>query len=94
MTTLILHACEIPREEIEALDTAPFIDRMSSRVANPKPEDAGNFAILVDGYNDDPEEVYTIQSVRDYYKKLDEEWPYLLFFAENQWSESLQMASL
>ena len=39
---------------------------------------------MVDGYNDSPDEIYEIPAVRAYYRKLDQEWPYLLFFTNTE----------
>lgn len=37
--------------------------------------------LAVDGYNDDPREVYLIREVRRFFASLNQEWPYLLYFA-------------
>jgi hypothetical protein len=73
-----------PRCEVEACDTAPFIERMAAAVANPLPHHAGAFVFMVDGYNDTEDEIYSIPEIRAYYRKLDQEWPYLLFFANTE----------
>lgn len=84
MSVSILQMMSTPRCEVEACDTAPFIERMSPLVAKPQPEHAGGFVFMVDGYNDSPDEIYEIPAVRAYYRKLDQEWPYLLFFANTE----------
>lgn len=88
MTPIVLNMVSTPRHEVEACDTAPFIERMSAIVANPQPHHVGAFVFMVDGYNDIPDEIYEISAVRAYYRKLDKEWPYLLFFANTEF-ESL-----
>ncbi len=52
----------------------------------------GTFSFFVDGYNDTPEEIYSIQAVRDFYAKLHAHWPYWFFFADLR-GESLQMVT-
>lgn len=37
--------------------------------------------LAVDGYNDDPREVYLIPEVRRFFDSLNQEWPHLLYFA-------------
>jgi hypothetical protein len=81
MTAPALFIITISHNEILECDTAPFIEKMRVFTENPKPELARNFCFSVDGYNDIPDEVFTIQEVRQYYKKLDNEWPYSMFFS-------------
>ncbi len=52
----------------------------------------GTFSFFVDGYNDSPEELYSIQSVRDFFAKLHGHWPYWFYFADLR-SESLQIVT-
>lgn len=71
----------IPREEVEARDTAAFIRRMAPFVANPMPGHAGAFLFGIDGYYETPDETYAIPAVREYWQDLDSKWPYTIFFA-------------
>jgi hypothetical protein len=50
-------------------------------------------AIAIDGYNDDPRQLFEIPEVRDYVGKLDAGFPYWLFFLTKT-SESLWMILL
>jgi hypothetical protein len=84
MSAIILDMVSTPRCEVEACDTAPFIERMAAAVANPQPHHAGGFVFMVDGYNDTEDEIYSIPEIRAYYRKLDQEWPHLLFFANTE----------
>ena len=47
-------------------------------------------ALMIDGYNHDPREIYTIPEVRAFYKQLWEVWPYWLYFC-NLDTENLMM---
>ena len=84
MSAIILDMVSTPRCEVEACDTAPFIERMAAAVANPQPHHAGGFVFMVDDYNDTEDEIYSIPEIRAYYRKLDQEWPHLLFFANTE----------
>ena len=42
----------------------------------------GTFHFIVHGNDDDPHEVYAIEEVRAFYRKLWEEWPYWFFFCD------------
>lgn len=53
----------------------------------------GTLQFVVDGWNDDPQEIYAISEVRKFYQQLYEVWPYWFFFCDLQ-SETLQMMTL
>lgn len=40
----------------------------------------GTFLFSVEGYDDDPRELYAIPGVRAFYRSFWEAWPYWLFF--------------
>ena len=86
----------LPRPEIEALDLGPFLRRFG---ASALPEGAelgalmGRFYFMVHGYDDDPQEIYAIEEVRAFYRKLWDEWPYWLFFCDLR-TEGLLMMTL
>jgi hypothetical protein len=92
MTEQSLFIVNISHREILAGDTGPFLAKMEPFTEDPKPEYAKNFLFGVDGYNDRPEEVYTFQEVRDYYKKLDAEWPFALFFSSIEFENVVNIA--
>jgi hypothetical protein len=46
--------------------------------------------LQVEGYNTDPREVYEIPEVRDYWRKLQDQSPTLLFFAASAHPSALQ----
>lgn len=89
--TPTLYCVNVTREEVKQGDIKPFIAKM--RQFFPPKGLAGKFVFLIDGYNDTPHELYTIPEVRAYWKKLDEAWPFLLYFAECEFSECLQIIS-
>ena len=44
----------------------------------------GNIAFAIDGYDDDPRELYEISEVRRWFAKLDKEFPYMMYFLSEQ----------
>lgn len=52
----------------------------------------GAFSFFVDGYNDSPEEIYSLPEVRDFYAGLHSVWPYWFFFRDLR-TESLSMVT-
>lgn len=86
----------LPRPEIEALDLGPFLRRFGPSAL---PKDAelaalmGSFNLIVHGYDDDPHEVFAIEEVRAFYRKLWEAWPYWFFFCDLR-TEGLMMMTL
>jgi hypothetical protein len=51
------------------------------------------FQFLVDGWNDDPSELYAIPEIRKFYQHFHEVWPYWFFFCDLN-TETLQMMTL
>ena len=81
------------RPEIEAGRFSSFLTRFLKK-SLPKGEKLarmmGKVSFFVDGYNDDPEEIYAIKAVRDFYAALHAQWPYWFFFCDLE-NESLKM---
>ncbi|MCU0735859.1 MAG: hypothetical protein MUF20_10105 [Methylotetracoccus sp.] len=50
----------------------------------------GRISLVVDGYNDDPRELFEVPEVRAYIKRLDQAWPNWFFFL-SQADESVKM---
>lgn len=75
-----LRLYNVPQQEVLDCNVFPFIERMSPFVLNPQPEYVDTFAVLIDGYNDNPDEIYAIPEIRAYWQKLDAHWPYIFFF--------------
>lgn len=42
----------------------------------------GSFQFLVDGWNDDPNELYAIREIRKFYQYFHNVWPYCFFFCD------------
>lgn len=83
----------ITRPDVEAGNLTPFLRRFDRKVLPRNRKLArmmGTFSFFVDGYNGDPDEIYSIQAVRDYYQSLDVRWPYWFFFCDLR-NESLKM---
>jgi hypothetical protein len=90
-TDLILY--QFSRDRVEAGDAKDFLSRFgdSSLPTGKKLEAMMNsVALMIDGYNHDPREIYAIPEVRSFYKQLWEVWPYWLYFC-NLDSENLMM---
>jgi hypothetical protein len=51
------------------------------------------FQFVVDGWNDDPQEVYAIAEIRRFYQHLHTVWPYWFYFCDLR-TETLQMITL
>jgi hypothetical protein len=91
MSDLILY--QFSRDRVEAGDAKDFLSRFgdSSLPTGKKLEAMMNsVALMIDGYNHDPREIYAIPEVRAFYKQLWEVWPYWLYFC-NLDSENLMM---
>jgi len=53
-------------------------------------EYSGRISLVIDGYNDDPRELFEIPKVRAYFKRLDQAWPNWFFFL-SQADESIKL---
>jgi hypothetical protein len=91
MSDLILY--QFSRDRVEAGDAKDFLSRFgkSGLPTGKKLEGMMNsVALMIDGYNHDPREIYAIPEVRAFYKQLWEIWPYWLYFC-NLDTENLMM---
>ncbi len=74
----------VSRAEIDAQDTSSVLGALSSLIESP--ERARRFLEKVDiafhGYNDTAEELFEIESVRNYVYALDKKFPFWLFFLD------------
>ena len=81
------------RRDVEAGNISPFLTRWGVK-SLPKGKKLarmmGTFSFFIDGYNDDPEEIYSIQAARDFYAALHKHWPFWFYFCDLH-NESLQM---
>jgi hypothetical protein len=68
----------ITRADIEQRNTAPALASLNQLVASPDALAASNgtISLMVGGYDSDPRELHMIPEVRDYFKALDEDFPY------------------
>lgn len=74
-----------PRQEVEALEMGPFLRRFGKDILPEGSELAslmGRFNFIVHGYDDDPHEVYAIESIRTFYQTLRRNWPHWFFFCD------------
>ncbi len=72
----------VSREQVEAQDTTSVLEVLQSCFSDPDRARAlcENVDIAFDGYNQDSRELFEIPEVRDYVFKLDEQFPYWLYF--------------
>lgn len=52
-----------------------------------------SFEFVIDGYNDNPQEIYMIPEVREFFKNLHRDWPYWFFFCDLR-TETLTMMTM
>jgi hypothetical protein len=91
MSELILY--QFSRDRVEASDAKDFLSRFGKRSlpTGKKLETMMNsVALMIEGYNHDPREIYAIPEVRSFYKQLWQRWPYWLYFC-NLDTENLMM---
>ena len=53
----------------------------------------GTFQFFVEGWNDDPQELYAIPEIRKFYQHFHNAWPYWFFFCDLN-TEALMMMTL
>ena len=84
---------QFSRDRVEAGEAKDFLSRFgSSSLPEGKKLEAmmNSLALMIDGYNHDPREIYAIPEIRAFYKQLWEVWPYWLYFC-NLDTENLMM---
>ena len=72
----------ISREEVEARDRTAPLATLKSLISSPEIAKSymENVDVIFGGYDSDSRELFEIPEVRDYVYKLDDEFPYWLFF--------------
>ncbi len=72
----------LPRLQIEAGDTDEALGLLHQLMSNPEAmlSCCGRVSLVIDGYNDDPRELFEIAEVRTFIQALDARWPYWYFF--------------
>jgi hypothetical protein len=91
MSDLIFY--QFSRDRVEAGDAKAFMSRFGRhRVPVGKQLGAmmNSLALMIEGYDTDPREIYAIPEVRKFYQQLWERWPYWPFFC-NLETENLMM---
>lgn len=80
------------RRQIETCDVDEPLQFLRSLTAGRDVaiEYSGRISLMVDGYNDDPRELFEIPKVRAYFKRLDQAWPNWFFFL-SQIDESIKL---
>lgn len=80
------------RRQVEACDVdepLPFLRSLTTD-RHTALEFCGRLSLVVDGYNDDPRELFEIPEVRAYINRLDQAWPRWFFFL-SQADESIKL---
>ena len=84
---------QFSRDLVEVDDATDFLKRFG-RYRLPVGRQLGvmmnHLALFIEGYDDDPREIYAIPEVRKFYQQLWERWPYWLYFC-NLDTENLMM---
>lgn len=80
------------RKKVETCDVDEPLQFLRGLTANPHAalEYCGRISLVVDGYNDDPREIFEVPEVRAFVKELDRQWPYWFFFL-SQADDSVKM---
>lgn len=80
------------RRQVETCDIDEPLQLLHRLIADRRSaiEYGGRISLVIDGYNDDPRELFEIPAVRAYLKRLDQEWPYWFFFLSHA-DESIKM---
>lgn len=70
------------RRQVETCDIAEPMEFLRGLTADPwvALDYCGRISLVVDGYNDDPREIFEVPEVRAFIKALDQQWPYWFFF--------------
>jgi hypothetical protein len=84
---------QFSRDRLEACDAKDFLSRFgynSLPMRKQLQEMMNSLALMIEGYDDDPREIYAIPEVRTFYQQLWQRWPYWLYFC-NLDTENLMM---
>ncbi|TAE92042.1 MAG: hypothetical protein EAZ81_04095 [Verrucomicrobia bacterium] len=91
-----LYVVMFSKEQVRQRKLAHFLKKFGPAALPTGPALAdmmGTFQFLVDGWNDDPNELYAIPEIRRFYQHFHEVWPYWFFFCDLE-TETLQMMTL
>jgi hypothetical protein len=80
------------RRQVETCDVDEPLELLRSLTADRQTaiDSCGRISLVVDGYNDDPRELFEVPEVRAYIKRLDQEWRHWFFFL-SQADESIKL---
>jgi hypothetical protein len=84
---------QFSRDRVEAGDAKDFLSRFGKfrvPVGRQLQGMMNSLALMIEGYDDDPREIYAIPEVRTFYQQLLQRWPYWLYFC-NLDTENLMM---
>lgn len=74
----------IPYDDIQSCDITTVLTALNSFLESRERVvfGRGRFTLLVEGYDDDPRDVWDIGEVRQYFKELDAKFPYWFYFVD------------
>ena len=81
------------REQVRQRKLAYFLKHYGPEALPAGPELAammGSMVFLIDGWNDDPQEIYAIPEIRRFYQHFHSVWPFWFYFCDLH-TEGLQM---
>lgn len=84
------------KTQVRQRKIAHFLKQFDSAALPEGPELAkmmGSFQFLIEGWDDDPQELYAIPEIRKFYKHFHKVWPYWFFFCDLD-TETLSMMIL
>ena len=84
------------KAQVRHCKTAHYLKQFGPDALPEGPELAammGTFQFLVEGYDDDPQEIYSIPEVRKFYQHLHHVWPFWFFFCDLR-TETLTMMTM
>ncbi len=84
------------KEQVRHCKTAHFLKRFGPAALPAGPALAalmGRFSFLIEGYDNDPQELYAIPAVRKFYQHFHQVWPYWFYFCDLR-TETLTMMTL
>jgi hypothetical protein len=82
----------VSRAQVETGDATQPLRWLHSLSSDPRTARAfmGRVSVIVEGYDDDPRELFEIAQVRAFVGQLDEQWPYWFFFL-SQMDDSIKL---
>ncbi|GFP77723.1 chlororespiratory reduction 6 domain-containing protein [Clostridium fungisolvens] len=78
-----LHLMILNKSYIEALDLQEIDKMLNVFKRHGIKKYRNNIVFQIDGYNDDPREIFEIPEIKAFFKKVFDKYPYMLYFLSN-----------